>query len=154
MRPINEMFGITPELIEHVKASEGFVSKPYKCPAGYPTQGYGRRVKSLDLPAVSEQEAEAWLVEDLEDARDQALDSSPGLVANERRLAAITDFVFNLGGEAYAGSTLRVRVNAEDWKSAAKENKRWVYAGPKGKKKILPGLVTRREVTSKWLAEG
>ncbi|MNT71255.1 Lysozyme RrrD [compost metagenome] len=49
-----------------------------------------------------------------------------------QRLAAIIDLTFNLG----AGSTLRRRVNQQDWSSAAYELRRWVYGG---------GNVTRRE---------
>lgn len=55
--------------------------------------------------------------------------------------ASIVDFTFNLGAGRLQTSTLRRRINQQDWSSAAKELRRWVYGGGK----VLPGLVTRRE---------
>ena len=38
-----------PNLIENIKASEGFRSKVYKCTEGYDTIGYGFAIKDLVL---------------------------------------------------------------------------------------------------------
>jgi lysozyme len=53
----------------------------------------------------------------------------------EHRLAAIVDFTFNLGAGRLQTSTLRRRINQQDWASAAQELRRWVYGGGK----VLPG---------------
>jgi lysozyme len=58
----------------------------------------------------------------------------------EGRLAAIVDFTFNLGAGRLQTSTLRRRVNQQDWIAVGQELRRWVYGGGK----VLPGLVTRR----------
>ena len=80
---------------------------------------------------------------------DYALQYSPNLVEdyNAWRLVAITDFIYNLGQGAYKNSTLRKRVNAEQWDLAAVEIKRWNRAGGK----VLKGLDNRRKDEAKWL---
>ncbi len=54
---------------------------------------------------------------------------------------AIVDFTFNLGSGRLQTSTLRRRINQQDWPSAERELRRWVYGGGK----MLSGLVARRE---------
>src|SRR4051812_34381087 len=109
-------FGITPELIAHVKQQEGWVDHAYLCPAGYPTIGYGHRIGQLITDRITPEQGEDLLMRDLRIFRDSALRFSPGLVREPpRRLAAIVDFCFNLGPHAYASSTLRKCVDAEDW---------------------------------------
>lgn len=150
---MNPNRGLTDELIEHVKAQEGWRANPYLCPAGYPTVGYGHRVKSLDAPSLTLEEGEALLRKDLVWFRDEAVRLSPVLAfASERRLAAIVDFCYNLGAGNYEISTLRKKINETKWDEAAVEMQRWVYAGRP--KKVLSALVKRRAVVAKWLIEG
>jgi len=59
-------------------------------------------------------------------------------------LGAICDFVFNLGAGRLQSSTLRRKINTEEWDDVPYELSRWVYGG--GKK--LRGLVLRREAES------
>jgi lysozyme len=141
---------VPPQAIELAKSFEGFhrVPKhdpnrayPYICPAGYPTIGYGHLCRP-DHPPITEEEAEAYLTQDLKVALTATLRYCPVLAAEpENRLAAIVDYTFNLGAGRLQTSTLRRRVNQRDWSSAAKELRRWVYGGGK----VLPGLVTRRD---------
>ncbi len=49
-----------PRLVELVKRSEGFRAKPYLCPAGYWTIGYGFLCQA-DHPPMSREEADAEL---------------------------------------------------------------------------------------------
>jgi lysozyme len=151
-------FGLTPELLELVKQAEGWEPKAYLCPAGYPTIGYGHRVPSLNHREITLEEGERMLKDDLRRFRNAAVHFSPRLEApeNERRLAAIVDFCYNLGDGAYKGSTLRLMVDRGWWPSAAVQMRKWVYAtDPKTRKKVkLPGLVKRRDITAKWLEEG
>ena len=64
----------------------------------------------------------------------------PG-VADPRRLAALVDFTYNLGAGQLRASTLRRRVNADDWDAVPGELRKWVRGGGR----VLPGLVKRRE---------
>jgi lysozyme len=68
------------------------------------------------------------------------LKASPLLIAHPERLGAITDFCFNLGAARYRASTLRKRVDAQDWEGAAEELLKWNKSGGK----ILAGLTRRR----------
>lgn len=152
-------FGITPDLIALVKREEGWVPHPYRCPAGYLTIGYGHRISTAlaPHPNLTLEEGEQLLMQDLRIYRDAALRLSPGL-AHEvpSRLAALTDFCFNLGSGAYEKSTLRKTVDAGMWGLAGVEIRRWVYATDPitGLKFKLFGLVRRRDVTARWLVEG
>lgn len=114
---------------------------PYVCPAGYWTIGYGRLCDPRH-PPINEVEAEAYLAQDLQTALNATLRFCPVLATQpEERLAAITDFTFNLGAGRLQVSTLRRRINQRDWIAASQELRRWVYGGGK----VLPGLVARRE---------
>jgi lysozyme len=144
-------FGITDELVAHVKRQEGWVPRPYICPAGYPTIGWGHRIPSMDAAPITKEIGEELLRNDLAGARDSAIALSPSLLtASERRCAAIVDFIYNCGASRYRASTLRKRVEEEDWPGAVKENRRWVYAAGK----VFGALVKRRAVTGRWLEEG
>jgi lysozyme len=98
-------------------------------------------VKLSDVP-ITETQAETYLQHDLSKALSATLRCCPLLAAEPpARLAAIVDFTFNLGAGQLQASTLRRRINQQDWPGAAAELRRWVYAGAK----VLPGLVARRE---------
>lgn len=127
---------------------EGFSSKPYLCPAGYWTIGYGTvykpdgsTVKSTDA-AISKAQADAWLLHELEhNYMRGVLAHSPQLLQHPQVLAACTDFAYNLGVARYRASTLSRRINALDWAAAKTELARWTRGGGR----VLPGLVRRRQ---------
>lgn len=114
---------------------------PYICPAGYWTIGYGHLCDPTH-PPITESEAGVYLSRDLISALKATLRWCPALAMEpEGRLAAIADFTFNLGAGRLQTSTLRRRINQQDWRNAAAELRRWVRGGGR----ILPGLVARRE---------
>ena len=133
---------------------EGLRLQPYICPAGYPTIGYGTVFKpdgtkvTMDHPPISKETAEAWLVSELRhNYLAGVLKASPGLLAHPRALGAMTDFAYNLGVGRYRSSTLRRRVEAQDWEGAKEQLMLWVRGGGK----VLPGLVRRRKAEAKLL---
>ena len=69
------------------------------------------------------------------------LKASPNLINHPRALAAAIDFAYNLGVSRYRASTLRKRLQAEDWEGAKEQLMRWTKAGGRE----LPGLVRRRK---------
>jgi lysozyme len=121
---------------------------PYVCPAGYWTIGYGELCQR-DHPEITEPDAVLRLETVLLPAYvNHAVRLSPVLLtAGEPRLAAITDFVFNLGPTQYAASTLRKRIAVQDWDGAVEQILRWVWGG--GRK--LPGLIRRRQAEAELL---
>ena len=133
--------------IELAKRFEGFASRPYICPAGYWTIGYGHLCKP-DHPRITQEQGLAYLEGDLQKALAATLRYCPILAAEpERRLAAIVDFTFNLGAGRLQTSTLRKRINARDWSGASEQLMRWVHGGGR----VLPGLVARRKAEAALL---
>jgi lysozyme len=65
----------------------------------------------------------------------------PSLVDHPNKMAAITDWVFNLGAGNLRHSTLAQKINSGAWDDVPAQIRRWVYAGGK----VQAGLVTRRE---------
>ena len=139
MRHINERG------IEMVKSFEGLALRPYVCAGGVNSVGYGATVGSngrpidLDMEPITEAEAEALLIRDLE--------SSEGWVSRliktaltENQYSALTSFTFNVGAGALQRCTLRMKLNRGEFLNAADEFPKWKFAN----KRILAGLVRRR----------
>lgn len=126
---------------KRVKRGTEIAAVPYVCPAGFWTIGYGHFC-AQDHPPITQEEAEAYLAQDLAKALNATLRYCPVLaIEPEGRLAAIVDFTFNLGAGRLQTSTLRRRINQRDWSGAAMELQRWVYGGSR----VLQELMTRRE---------
>lgn len=135
---------VAAELCRHF---EGLYLVPYLCPAGVPTIGYGAtyyedgtRVQLTD-PPITRERAEILLVWHLENRYLPAVLRYCPNVDEPFRLAALIDFTFNLGASNLAASTLRKRVNAEQWDDVPLQLSRWVKAGGR----VLRGLVLRRK---------
>ena len=132
---------------ELCKRFEGFRSKPYLCPANVATIGYGstyyadgRKVTLQDSP-VDEPTASALLMHELEHTYLQgALRNCPILMTDERKCNAIVDFCYNLGIGRLQTSTLKRKINAQDWEGAKEQLMLW----NKGGGKVLAGLTKRR----------
>ena len=125
---------------------EGFFPRPYLCPAGVPTIGFGTtryedgsRVTLKD-PAIDRARAEELLKWEITRVCVPALMKFCPSVDTPERAGALLDFVYNLGSGSLKASTLRRRVNEGDWASVPAELAKWVYGG--GRK--LKGLVIRR----------
>ena len=130
--------------IELAKMFEGWSSRVYICPAGYPTIGFGHVCRKDHLPITKEQ-GEAYLRQDMVIALKGTIKYCPILfTVDEGKLGAIVDFVFNLGVGRLQTSTLRRKINQGNWAATVKELEKWVYGG--GKK--LLGLVLRRKAES------
>ncbi len=134
---------------KRVKRGTKIAAVPYVCPAGFWTIGYGH-LCAQDHPPITQDEAEAYLAQDLAKALSATLRYCPVLATEqEERLAAIVDFTFNLGAGRLQTSTLRRRINQKDWSNAALELRRWIY----GRGKVLPGLVFRRRAEVAYLLQ-
>ena len=132
--------------INLIKKFEGFRSKPYKCPAGIPTIGYGNtfyengvKVKMTD-PAITEERA-VELLKFILVRFEQYVDSYCIDTINQNQFDALTSFCYNVGPGNLKSSTLlkKLNLNPNDPTIRA-EFMKWV----KGGGKTLPGLVKRR----------
>lgn len=149
---------LIPSYIAHLKATEGLRLKAYK-PAGerkskYYTIGYGHYGITDNTKVITQEEAEALLLADVE----KAIKSVLALLGDElctyisrSRFTSLVDFVFNLGPVALEKSTL-LRMIKEDYSNPhiAKQFYRWKYSGGR----ILQGLVIRCQYRANlWLKD-
>lgn len=138
---------------------EGFRSKPYLCPAGVPTIGYGttrypdgRKVSLADKPC-SETEARVYLefsmrrvLQDLQNSG--AVTHAPTV----NQSGAFLSLAYNIGVGAHDGvkgdladSTLLECFNRGDLLGAAHHFADWNKARQGGILQALPGLTARRK---------
>lgn len=149
--PISEAVDIAASLC---RPFEGLRLRPYICPAGYPTIGYGTVYKpdgtkvTMEDPPITKETAEAWLLHELQhNYLAGVLKASPKLITEPRVLGAMADFAYNLGVARYRGSTLRRKIDEQDWEAAKDELMKWTRGGGR----VLPGLVRRRQAECAFL---
>jgi lysozyme len=145
-----------------IKKWESFRAKPYICPAGVATIGYGttvypngRKVTMQDKP-ITEAVADQYLREHLVKLELQVA-AALKVVLNDNRFSALVSFAYNVGMgrnktaryPAIPGlitSTLLKTVNAAPGAPGVRvEFMKWTKATVNGKKVDLPGLVSRRK---------
>ena len=132
---------------------EGFSAKPYLCPAGVWTIGYGSTYYAngdkvtKDDPNIDREYAERLLMHELVHTyAPGAIRQCPILLTvaikdkDWGKLNAIVDFCYNLGVGRLQTSTLKRKINQQDWDGAIEQLKLWVRGGGK----VLRGLVIRR----------
>lgn len=136
------------------KQFEGFRSKPYLCPAGVPTIGYGStyyidgRKVALTDETISETIAETILLHELHHTYlPGVLRHCPVLLTDEKKCNAIVDFAYNLGTGRLQTSTLKRKINSGSWEEAKTQLLLWT----KGGGRVLPGLVKRRTAECRLL---
>ena len=137
---------VPPEAVGLVTQFEGFSATPYQDPVGVWTIGYGS-TRDLDgspvcattLPVTDDQGA-ALVRRDL---MDSALECSRSVKVHltATQLAALEDFIYNLGAANFRSSTLLRKLNSGDYAGAAAEFDKWDQAGGK----VLAGLLRRRQ---------
>ena len=102
-----------------IKKHEGYRGRPYFCPAGKPTIGYGAtlypdgRPVSMTDPAISEAEASRILVEMLGEF-EAAVVRLVTVPIEQHQFDALVSFAYNLGPTQLANSTLLRKLNAGD----------------------------------------
>jgi lysozyme len=135
---------------------EGFKSKPYLCPAGIPTIGFGttiypdgRRV-TLNDPACTESQAVEWMLYELRAKCLIAVLRLCPKATDINVINALVDFVYNLGAGRLQTSTLRRKINDQNWRDAINEILKWNRGGGR----ILPGLVLRRKAEAALISAG
>lgn len=144
---------VNEEGLEIIKRFEGLSLKPYLCPAGVPTIGFGHTAGvRLDSAPITEAEAEELLLRDVRIAED-VVRSNVFTMLNVNQFSALTSFVFNVGAGKRGvksgfvtlmdgrPSTLRTLINRGEFEGAADEMLRWNRGGGK----LLAGLTTRRQ---------
>lgn len=140
--------------IDLIKKFEGFSPVAYRCPAGYPTIGYGHAIgKEEKFGRITVKEAEELLMRDLSYFEGQ-VSRMLQVQVNPHQFSALVSFAYNLGAHRLKQSTLLRLLNAEDYAGAAKQFGRWIYARDDGKNVRLEGLVRRRKAEMEMFLTG
>lgn len=127
-----------------IAAHEGNRLTAYRCPAGVLTIGVGHTT-SAGPPAVTPgmritaQESDEILANDLA-TFERVVNNAVKAPLMQNQFDALVSLAFNIGGGAFARSTLVKRLNERDYRGAADQFLVW----NKGGGKVLKGLVTRR----------
>lgn len=139
--------------IAKIKQWEGFRAKAYRDGGGVWTVGYGHTSDSnltvTSTTVVSDAEAERLLRLDLREAED-AVNAYVKVPLNQNQFDALVSFTFNVGGSAFAKSTLLKKLNAGDYDAVPKELARW----NKDNGKVVAGLTNRRAAEAGLWATG
>lgn len=117
---------------------EGVRLIAYQDSVGVWTIGYGHTRGVCAGMTCTQEQAEAWLLEDI--AHAEANVNRIAVVLTQGEFDALVDFDFNLGDGALNGSTLLVLVKAGKFDEAAQQFPRWDMAGGHH----VAGLLRRR----------
>lgn len=136
-------------LLPVIQLAESCKLTAYTCPAGIWTCGWGATGAGIGPGVIWTQEkADTELRTMAIQAITQVVTASPTLLAESPiRIAALVDFVYNLGIGNYNSSTLKKCVDRGDWEKAKVEIVRW----DKGGGRVLAGLTKRRAAEAKML---
>lgn len=88
----------------------------------------------------TQEQADATLLSDTESAQD-TVNHLVSVSLSQNEFDSLVDFVFNVGYGNFARSTLRLLLNAGQYKAAALEFDKWDHSGGK----VVAGLLRRRE---------
>ncbi len=139
---------ISNQFLKKIKQWEGFRPKPYRCPAGILTVGYGHTGADVTPEMnLSEAQAEALLRSDMRHFEHEVSRITAQVTLSQHQFDALVSFAFNCGiGNLKSSSLLKKVLANPDDKAIAAEFRRWNRAAGK----VLPGLVRRREEEAIW----
>jgi lysozyme len=150
-----DSFKISDEGLSLIKHFENFEAKPYICPAGKLTVGWGHVIlpgEKFEAP-LSLAAGEDLLKKDVEQF-EAAVRDLVKVDLNQNQFDALVSFTFNVGigartasrNSGLAGSTLLRQLNEGKYAEAADQFLKWNKARRKGRELvILPGLTRRRK---------
>ena len=129
-------------LLNLTKDSEKCKLNAYQDQGGVWTIGYGATGYGIEKGTVWQQDrAERDVVARLEEAVRAMIKMSPIMAAqNESKQAAIADFIYNCGANAYRNSHLKISIDAGHWQEAASQLMKWDYVNGV----VSNGLYSRR----------
>lgn len=137
--------------LDLIKKFEGFSAKPYLCPAGVPTIGYGAtyytngtKVTMSDAP-ISEEWAEQ-LLSNMVHTYEKGVISLVIPKITQNQFDALVSFAYNVGVTNFRKSTLLRLINKDpNNPEIATQFMKWVRGGGK----VINGLIKRRQIESK-----
>jgi len=138
---INKNKSISLNGIDFIKRHEGWRAQLYLDAAGFATIGYGHLLKPDETYfLIDKTEGERILKADLKIA-ENAVNEFVKVELTQGMFDSLVSFVFNLGVNAFKGSTLLSILNNGDYEGASNQLLLWNRAGGE----INQGLVNRRQ---------
>jgi lysozyme len=120
-----------PLILNFTKSKEGFMRRPYICPAGMLTVGYGHVIlKSSEFKTWSEKQAHEQLISDFNKKKEWVIKNAPAK-CKEYQLWSLTMLAMNC------------RMNK--WKSSSLREEVWEYI-------YIPNRSSFTELQTKWTA--
>lgn len=135
---------------DFISKFEGCRLEAYKCPAGIWTIGYGHTGGVQDGDTCSQDQADAWLVEDIRAAQ-KALAPFVNVKVSESQFIALVSLAFNVGASYVTRKCPKLMraLNAGEFEEASKQFLDIVKANGV----VLPGLVKRRRAEAALFLE-
>lgn len=146
---------------DFLSAWEGLRLHPYRCAAGVLTIGVGHALTALErqtgvivieqLPTpwrqgLSHDQAAALLSQDLRGFEE--LLNGLNLTLAQHQFDALISFIFNVGGGAFLRSTLRKKLQRQEWAAIPAQLNLWTKAGGQA----MEGLKKRRAAEARLFA--
>lgn len=145
---------VTPQEFEHsvinkscniIKKFEKFSKKKYKEPNGRYSIGYGFDKRKYGKSYSTKYDADRYLKKLVKDKND-FLKKVVKVKLTEGQNIALLSFLYNIGEDKFIKSKLLKNINSGNFNRASKEFKRWVHCKSNGHKKVLAGLIIRRNI--------
>jgi len=138
---------ITQRGIDFIKQFEAFSEYSYYCPAGKKTIGWGHVIldnESIQEP-LSVDDGEILLKKDVQSS-EMAVFRNISVPLSDNQFDALVSFTFNCGAGALQRSTLRMKINREEYGEAAGEFPKWCKIGGKTSKGLLRRRLAEKEI--------
>lgn len=125
--------------VDLIKRFESLFLDAYVDAVGVLTIGYGHTKNVYSGQRITEAQAEALLVTDLNDAASD-IHRMVNVPLNQQQFDALVSFVFNVGGGSLSDTGVARALSARNYDYVPNEFSRWIYGGGR----VLNGLVRRR----------
>ena len=122
-----------------IKKFEGCKLEAYLCSAGVPTIAFGRTKNVKIGDTCTQEQADAWLEEELEEYTGYVNDAVKQTL-QQNQIDAMVAWTYNLGPTNLGSSTMLKVLNKGKMQEVPQEMRKWVKANGK----TLPGLERRR----------
>lgn len=144
------MHKVSEDFFKLVEMSEGLSLKPYLCPAGKATIGYGTTVYPSGIPVslqdnpITKEDAKIFLISATLPIL-KLIEKSVKVSLKQNQIDALVDFIYNVGAGNFLNSTLLKKINKGDSiTDVVEEFYKWDKATINGVKQSLKGLLKRR----------
>ena len=134
---------ISAEGLSLIKKFEGCELEAYLCPANVWTIAFGRTKDVKEGDTCTQEQAEEWLVEEMEEY-ESYINDQVEVDLEQYQFDALVSWVYNLGPTNLSSSTMLKVLNEEKYNEVPNQIRRWNKAGGN----VLDGLTRRREAES------